>query len=117
MSITYELTEDELNAVHDAKEIVSLVEALAAGNSNRIDISRAELCAFTTVVIGKLSAVLDAAEERYAAARELCAGFDQSASVIGDTQSIRPARSRAHLEATDATLRSAKRLRREAAAV
>ncbi|MEQ1686796.1 MAG: hypothetical protein ABL916_24345 [Burkholderiaceae bacterium] len=63
MSITYELTEDEFEAVRDSSDLVGLVEALAC-TSHSIEMSRAQLCAFTSVVIGKLRAVLNAAEER-----------------------------------------------------
>lgn len=64
MSITYELTEDEFEAVRDAKDVIGLVESLACSSAGRVEISRAELCAFTSVVLGKLRAVLNAAEER-----------------------------------------------------
>ena len=71
MSITYELTEDEFEAIRDAKLMVGLVDAIAANAAERIDISRGELCAFTNVVLGKLQAVLCAAEERREAGRVL----------------------------------------------
>lgn len=84
MSITYELSEDEFEAIRDVKNIVCLVEALAANSINRIDVSSAELCAFTAVVLGKLRAVLDAADERHLSERELTAAFASSGPVIGE---------------------------------